>query len=592
MMDKKPSFQNNNASRSVLSITSPAKLNIISSAQSNVIDWKKCNKRISKNGSSISTYNNILPRSKSLNVNGNIFNRPKLTITSPPTLLKRSSSFFKEDFLFHEDDNINQKNENGVENDNYNNGSSENSTTNGNDNTDRFIPLFQSNIQNKIDPNVINEEIPPPNAPPKDHLKAQTKLVFKQNVAEACGLNMKQRILQYLPTPPITSFQRTQYSLNKRLDNNKNLINDNGKPIKLRKINTNPERILDAPGFIDDFYLNLLSWSRRNVMAIALNQSLYIWNANDGSVQLLTEFKDDNITVSSVTWSDDAYHLSIGKTDGNTEIWDTESMSLIRTMRSGLNVRIGSQSWLETLIATGSKTGEIQINDVRIKKHIVSTWTEHEGEICGLTYKDDGLQLASGGNDNCVRIWDTRTSLPLFTKRTHNAAVKALSWCPYMNNVLATGGGQNDKFIHFWNTNNGNKLGSIDTGSQVSSLHWGQSYNSNGTMNREIVATGGNPNNCISIFNFDSKFKVAEIMKAHESRICCSQLSPDGTTIATVGGDENLKFYNIFDERRQLKNVNKNGILMEHILQSNDSTRASLDLHTRNKSNTKSYLIR
>lgn len=584
-MEKKPVFQHN-ASRSVLSIASPAKLNIISSTQSNIIDWKKCNKRVSKSGS-IGTYNSVLPRSKSLNINGNIFNRPKLTITSPPTLLKRNSSFFKEDFLFHEDDNSNKSNDQkNIINDN----NTENNGNSGiNENTDRFIPLFQNNIQNKIDPSISKDEVPPPNAPPKDHLKAQTKLVFKQNVAEACGLNMKQKILQYLPTPPITSFQRTRYSLNKRLDNK--TLSTNATSIKLRKINTNPERILDAPGFLDDFYLNLLSWSTRNVMAIALNQSVYIWNANDGTVHLLTEFNDD-ASVSSITWSDDACHLSIGKNDGNTEIWDTESMSLIRTMRSGLNVRIGSQSWLETLIATGSKTGEIQINDVRIKKHVVSTWTEHEGEICGLTYKNDGLQLASGGNDNCVRIWDTRTSLPLFTKRTHNAAVKALSWCPYMNNVLASGGGQNDKFIHFWNTNTGNKLGSIDTGSQVSSLHWGQSYNPNGVMNREIVATGGNPNNCISIFNFDSKFKVAEIVKAHESRICCSQLSPDGTTIATVGGDENLKFYNIFEERRQTKSSNKNGILMDHILQSNDSTRTSLNMSTRNKSHAKSYLIR
>ena len=73
-------------------------------------------------------------------------------------------------------------------------------------------------------------------------------------------------------------------------------------------------------------------------------------------------------------------------------------------------------------------------------------------------------------------------------------------------------------------------------------------------MNTEIVATGGTPNNCISIYNYESKFKVAEIQQAHDSRIVSSQLSPDGTTIASVGGDENLKFYRVFDERRKRKN--------------------------------------
>lgn len=152
-------------------------------------------------------------------------------------------------------------------------------------------------------------------------------------------------------------------------------------------------------------------------------------------------------------------------------------------------------------------------------------------------------------------IWDTRQNNdPIWTKRNHKAAVKAISWHPEITNLLATGGGSLDKHIHFWNTTTGNRLGTIDTGSQVSSLHWGQSYSKHsGCMDTEIVATGGTPNNCITIYNYETKFKVAEIQQAHDSRIVSSQLSPDGTTIASVGGDENLKFYRVFEERRKRK---------------------------------------
>ena len=233
--------------------------------------------------------------------------------------------------------------------------------------------------------------------------------------------------------------------------------------IKLRKINTNPEEI-HAPGFQDDFYLNLLSWSKNvshSTRHCIISVECHHWGCFP-----VNGFR--NTTICSVTWSDDDCHISIGK-DGNTEIWDVETMSLIRTMRSGLGVRIGSLSWLDTLIATGSRSGEIQINDVRIKQHIVSTWAEHTGEVCGLSYKSDGLQLASGGNDNTVMIWDTRTSLPQFSKKTHSAAVKALSWCPYSPNILASGGGQTDKHIHFWNSITGARVGSINTYSTASS---------------------------------------------------------------------------------------------------------------------------
>lgn len=579
----------NNPHRSVLSLTSPAKLNVISS------EWSRDTKVTKRS----------LKRSHSLNIRSqnwkfptNITNstttttnsaasaaaaatsitRPKMPLGAPPPLLKRNSSFFK----YNEptlDDNTTLSLENGV---------SLTTTQENDESIDRFIPFLQNNSQTKIDPTVFNDELPPPNASPVAHLRAQTKSVFKKNVAQACGLNMNERILQYVPPPPVASFKRRTYDMKNRSHYNYNQHQSNSNSnssqqssdhlIKLRKINMNPERILDAPGFQDDFYLNLLSWSNKNILAIALETSLYLWNATSGDVSLLIDF--ENVMITSITWSDDDCHISIGKDDGNTEVWDTETSSLVRTMRSNLGVRISSQSWLETLIATGSKSGEIQINDVRIKKHIVSTWEEHEGEVCGLSYKNDGTQLASGGNDNTVMIWDTRTSCPQWVKRNHNAAVKALSWCPYMPNVLASGGGQADRYIHFWNTSTGSKLGSINTGSQVSSLHWGQSYtNKNSSMNREIVATGGNPENAISIFNYDTKFKVAEIVHAHESRICGSQLSPDGTTLATVSGDENLKFYKVFELKRKMKRRYKSGILLDNMLlssTSNSNTNANL----------------
>ena len=36
--------------------------------------------------------------------------------------------------------------------------------------------------------------------------------------------------------------------------------------------------------------------------------------------------------------------------------------------------------------------------------------------------------------------------------KTHTAAVKALAWCPFQGNLLASGGGGGDRCIKFWNT--------------------------------------------------------------------------------------------------------------------------------------------
>ena len=88
--------------------------------------------------------------------------------------------------------------------------------------------------------------------------------------------------------------------------------------------------------------------------------------------------------------------------------------------------------------------------------------------MCGLKWNGSGTQLASGGNDNRLIIWDKESTKPQFQFRTHQAAVKAIDWNPHQAGVLASGGGTADRHIRFWNTMTGTSIGAHDTGSQVS----------------------------------------------------------------------------------------------------------------------------
>jgi cell division cycle 20-like protein 1 (cofactor of APC complex) len=87
-----------------------------------------------------------------------------------------------------------------------------------------------------------------------------------------------------------------------------------------RKIAKAPFKVLDAPNLQDDFYLNLLEWSNQNVLSVALDTSLYFWNANNNKVLRFLDINPFQIT--SLNWNDSGSHLAIGKSQGSTEIWD------------------------------------------------------------------------------------------------------------------------------------------------------------------------------------------------------------------------------------------------------------------------------
>ncbi|OWB60893.1 hypothetical protein B5S29_g1776 [[Candida] boidinii] len=501
--------------------------------------------------------NNNKKISSNLSIKSNSYRRNQ-SLNNLPS--HHTSGFNKESFNFINDNNSSSSNNNTKDNKKNGNGNNSNSNSNSNSNgnsprklrrtstfdlLDRFIPSRQTS-SGKL---TLEENVILPCTLPMDHIKNETTKIYKDTVAEACGLEVGERILQFQPIPPESKNYSKSTGTSSNSGSSSNYRTQKTSKVKIsmaaaqariKRIPTAPEKVLDAPGIIDDFYLNLLSWSSDNILAIALENSVYCWNANTGDVDLASECTE---MVTSVGWSDDGYYLSIGLNDGSIEIWDMETKQKLRTMR-GHDSRISTHCWYQHNVTSGCRTGQIFNHDVRIPEHIVSKLNNHTAEVCGLKWRFDGLQLASGGNDNLVNIWDAKaTSVPQFTKTSHTAAVKALAWCPTQTSILATGGGSACRKIHFWNTTTGARINTIETESQVSSLVWGYS---NG-IGKEIAACHGYPNNGISVYSYPSLQKTGVILDAHDSRILNSAISPDSTTLATVAADENLKFWKLFD---------------------------------------------
>lgn len=309
-----------------------------------------------------------------------------------------------------------------------------------------------------------------------------------------------------------------------------------------RYIPTNPERILDAPDIINDYYLNLLDWSSDNIVTVALGNSVYLWNAGTGNIEVLFENEGDEHAC-SLAWVQDGQILAVGTNNGNVELWDCSKMKRLRVM-TGHNVRVGSLAWNSYMVSSGSRDGYIIHHDVRQRDHKISTLHGHTQEVCGLKWSPDLKYLASGGNDNIVNIWSaeagsvTTGNTPVHVLNQHQAAVRALSWCPWQSNVLATGGGTADRCIKFWNVSNGMCTNSIDTNSQVCSLLFSSHY-------KELISAHGFSNNQLTIWKYPTMVKQADLI-GHTQRVLQMAMSPDGSTVMSAGADETLRLWKCF----------------------------------------------
>lgn len=306
-----------------------------------------------------------------------------------------------------------------------------------------------------------------------------------------------------------------------------------------RVVHKVPYKVLDAPDLQDDFYLNLVDWGSTNVLGVGLANSVYMWHSQSGRVTRLCELKDD--TVTSVSWIQRGTHIAIGTGKGLVQIWDAESCRRLRTM-IGHHNRVGALAWNDHILTSGGRDRLIFHRDVRSPDQFLRRLSGHKQEVCGLKWNTEDGQLASGGNDNKLIVWDKLNEAPLHRFSDHTAAVKAIAWSPHQHNLLASGGGTADRTIKFWNTSTGQMIRELDTGSQVCNLGW--SKNSD-----ELISTHGYSQNQIVIWKYPRMEQVISLT-GHTFRVLYLAISPDGQTIVTGAGDETLRFWKIFDTQK------------------------------------------
>lgn len=310
-----------------------------------------------------------------------------------------------------------------------------------------------------------------------------------------------------------------------------------------RYIPNQAERILDAPDVKNDYYLQLIDWSDSDQLAVALLTDVYIWDSRSGSISNLMSVEGPDF-ITSLSWLPGRNHIAIGLNSHSVQLWDVQKNKKMRNMR-GHTGRVSSLSWNSHILSSGSQTGEIHHHDVRLPEPLVGQNAGHTLEVCGLKWSPSGSQLASGGNDNIVNIWSQssitqQAARPIRRYEEHRAAVKAISWCPFESNLLASGGGTADRCIKLWDTSSGQTRHSVDTGSQVCAVLWSEEH-------RELISGHGFSDNQLIIWKYSPNgISKLQELHGHSGRVLGMGKSQDGQTVVSLGADETLRFWDCF----------------------------------------------
>jgi len=193
------------------------------------------------------------------------------------------------------------------------------------------------------------------------------------------------------------------------------------------------------------------------------------------------------------------------------------------------------------MIASGSDDNTVKLWDVVTGREL-RTFSRHQSGVNSVSFSPDGKMIASGSNDNTVKLWDVVTGRELRTFSRHQFSVSLVSFSPN-GKIIASGSAE---VMKLWDVATGREFRTF-TGHQlgVNSV----SFSPDG----KIIASG----------SADKTVKLWDVATGRELRTftghqqgVTANFSPDGRTIASSSGDGTVKLWDVATGR-ELRTITK-----------------------------------
>jgi WD40 repeat protein len=301
------------------------------------------------------------------------------------------------------------------------------------------------------------------------------------------------------------------------------------------------------------------------------DRTIRIWDVETGVCRRV--LSGHNSSVCSVTYSPNGRQVASGSEDGTVRLWDVEARVCHRIKAHSSGVFSVVYSPEGNLVASGSGDKTVRLWDIPVEtsrpassRHaedvlcikyspkggeIVSRSTEsilfldmmtrvmhrefrgHSGTVTSAVYSPHGNQMASGGTDKTVRLWNMGTGECQHMLTGHSDWVNCIAYSPQRNQLASA---SNDTTVRLWDT---------ETGSCLSTL-FGHSeaifcvvYSPNGSQIASCSA-----DDTVRLWSIRTGV-CNHVLSGHSDKVCNAVYSPQGHQLASASHDKTVRVWDV-----------------------------------------------
>jgi WD40 repeat protein/transcriptional regulator with XRE-family HTH domain len=184
------------------------------------------------------------------------------------------------------------------------------------------------------------------------------------------------------------------------------------------------------------------------------------------------------------------------------------------------------------LLATGSEDQTIRLWDTDTGE-CLTILSGHTNWVRSIAFSPDGCLLASGSEDHTIRLWDVQSGTCCQTLRGHTQRVRAVAFSP-QGDLLATGG--DDHTIRLWNAQTWQC-------SHILEEHTGH-VRTLAFHPTKLLLASGSEDTTIRLW-YAPTGKCLATLRGHTHRISAVTFAAEGTLLASSSDDLTIRLWDV-----------------------------------------------
>ncbi|KAG8928017.1 hypothetical protein FRC00_001884, partial [Tulasnella sp. 408] len=254
-------------------------------------------------------------------------------------------------------------------------------------------------------------------------------------------------------------------------------------------------------------------------------------------------FNQAHTKVTSCTFHPPSNLLVVGFSSGVFGLWELPDFVNIHTL-SISQERISSCAISpsgEWLAFGAKKLGQLLVWEWQSESYVLKQ-QGHYFDMNTLSYSADGQNVATGGDDGKVKVWNTTSGFCFVTFSEHTAAVSTVEFAKQGQVLFSAsldGTVRGYDLIRYRNF----RTFTSPTPVQFSALAVDPSG--------EVVAAGSTDSFEVFMWSVQTG-KLLDVLTGHEARISCLAFSPTGNILVSGSWDESVRLWSVFGRSRQV----------------------------------------